>query len=93
MPKLDEYVRIAEAAEYLGVCENTLRDWKAAGKSRVRRNPLNRYRFFKLSGLDELRSKIELWAVTQKRKPRKARSPTRSQREAVSAAGSAAVCR
>jgi hypothetical protein len=26
MPKLDEYMQIAEAAEYLGICPNTLRN-------------------------------------------------------------------
>ena len=32
MPKLDDYFLIAEAAEYLGVCQNTLRNWGANGK-------------------------------------------------------------
>ncbi len=91
MPKLAEYLWIKDAAEYLGVCQNTLRNWEAAGKITVRRHSLDRYRLFKVSGLDELRSRIDLWAVAQKRRPRKARSPTRSEREAASAAGSAAV--
>ena len=43
MPKLDEYVRIKEAAEYLGVHTNTLRNWEAAGKIKVHRHPMNRY--------------------------------------------------
>jgi predicted site-specific integrase-resolvase len=32
MLKLDEYVRIAEAAEYLGVHHNTLRNWGRTGR-------------------------------------------------------------
>ena len=32
MLKLDEYVRINQAAKYLGGCRNTLRNWEAAGK-------------------------------------------------------------
>ena len=32
MPKLDEYLRIREAAKHLGVARNTLRNWEAAGK-------------------------------------------------------------
>jgi len=32
MPKLDDYVRINEAAKYLGVCRNTLRNWGRTGK-------------------------------------------------------------
>ena len=54
MPKLDEYLRIKEAAEYLGVARNTLRNWEAAGKIVVYRHPLNNYRLFKVSDLDRL---------------------------------------
>ncbi len=54
MPKLDEYVRIAEAAEYLGVCRNTLRNWGRTGKIREHRPPVNNYRLFKISDLDKL---------------------------------------
>ena len=54
MPKLDEYLHITEAAKYLGVCINTLRNWEAAGKLRVYRNPLNRYRLYKVTDLDAL---------------------------------------
>jgi len=43
--KLDDYLHITEAAKYVGVCINTLRNWETAGKLRVYRNPLNRYRF------------------------------------------------
>ncbi len=32
MARLDEYVKIAEAARLLGVSKNTLRAWAAAGK-------------------------------------------------------------
>jgi MerR family transcriptional regulator, copper efflux regulator len=54
MPKLDEYLHITEAARYVGVCINTLRNWEAAGKLRVYRNPLNRYRLYKVTDLDVL---------------------------------------
>lgn len=43
---------ISEAAEYLGVCTKTLRDWDSAGKLKARRNPLNRYRLYKKTDLD-----------------------------------------
>ena len=32
MPRLDEYLQITEAAEYLGVSPNTLRNWGRNGK-------------------------------------------------------------
>jgi len=32
LPKLHECLRIKDAAEYLGFCQNTLRNWEAAGK-------------------------------------------------------------
>ena len=54
MPKLDEYLRIKQAAEYLGVARNTLRNWEAAGKIPVHRHPVNGYRLFLVSDLDEL---------------------------------------
>jgi len=70
MPKLDEYLHITEAAKYVGVCINTLRNWEAAGKLRVHRNPLNRYRLYKTSDLDELLRSIERSGVKRKPKPR-----------------------
>ena len=54
MPKLDEYIRIAEAAKYLGVHRNTLRNWGRTGKVPEYRHPVNNYRLFKVSDLEEL---------------------------------------
>jgi DNA-binding transcriptional MerR regulator len=51
MVKLDEYVKIAEAAEMLGASQHTLRNSWEAGKIRVRRNPANGYRLFRRSDL------------------------------------------
>ena len=59
MPKLDEYLRIREAAKHLGVARNTLRNWEAAGKIPVHRHPLNNYRLFKVSELEKVREEIE----------------------------------
>jgi site-specific DNA-methyltransferase (adenine-specific) len=70
MPKLDEYLHITQAAKYVGVCINTLRNWEMAGKLRVYRNPLNRYRLYKTSDLDELLHSIERSGVKRKPKPR-----------------------
>lgn len=70
MPKLGEYLRIKEAAKYLGVCQNTLRNWEAAGKIPVHRHALNNYRLFKVSDLDRLLKTTEQSATRRKRKPR-----------------------
>jgi len=70
MPNLDEYLRITEAAKYVGVCINTLRNWEAAGKLRVHRNPLNRYRLYKVSDLNALLRQIEQSGMKRKCKPR-----------------------
>ena len=79
MPKLDEYVRIKQAAEYLGVSPNSLRNWDAAGKIRVYRHPVSNYRLFKVKDLEKLLRQIEKsgkfptgWRrdVTRNRKPR-----------------------
>lgn len=52
MAKLSAYVKVAEAAQILGVAQNTLRTWAAAGKIPMHRNPANGYRLFKRSDLD-----------------------------------------
>ncbi|MEX1026632.1 MAG: helix-turn-helix domain-containing protein [Candidatus Paceibacterota bacterium] len=59
MTKLSDYAKTAEAAEILGVSQNTLRAWAKAGKIPVRRNPANGYRLFKRSDLEKFLAKIE----------------------------------
>jgi DNA-binding transcriptional MerR regulator len=57
MPKLDDYLLITQAAEYLGVCPNTLRNWGASGKIKELRHPVNGYRIYKIADLDRLLKK------------------------------------
>ena len=59
MPKLDEFMKINEAADYLGVCRNTLRNWCREGKIPEYRHPVNNYRLFKASDLQRLLVAIE----------------------------------
>lgn len=59
MAKLDEYVTIKEAAEFLGVSPNTLRNWHRDGKIPVFRSPINNYRLFRKADLEELLRRIE----------------------------------
>jgi excisionase family DNA binding protein len=55
--KLSEYVKTAEAAEILGVAQNTIRKWAEQGTLPVRRNPANGYRLFKRSDLEKFLDK------------------------------------
>jgi len=59
MPKLNEYLRIKNAAKHLGVWQNTLTNWEVAGKIPVYTKPANNYRLFKLSDLDKLLKQTE----------------------------------
>ena len=59
MTKLSDYLRISEAAEYLGVSPNTLRNWERAGKIVAHRHPMNDYRLFKREELDALLDQVQ----------------------------------
>lgn len=56
--KLTDYMKTAEAADYLGVSQNTLRKWAAQGAVPMQRNPVNGYRLFKRADLDKLLQKV-----------------------------------
>jgi excisionase family DNA binding protein len=53
------YFSIKEAAEILGVSTLTLRNWDKSGKFPANRHPMNNYRVYKLSSLEELIRDIE----------------------------------
>ena len=56
--KLSVYLRISEAAQYLGVSPNTLRNWVNAGKVAATRHPVNGYRLFRREDLDTLLKQV-----------------------------------
>lgn len=58
MKRIDEYMRIKEAAAFLGVTPNTLRNWEKEKKIKVYRNPQNSYRLYKKEDLEQLLNKI-----------------------------------
>ncbi|MCO6042667.1 helix-turn-helix domain-containing protein [Aeoliella sp. ICT_H6.2] len=72
MSKLDGYLRITEAAEYLGVSPNTLRNWGRSGKLAERRHPINGYRLYSREELDHILSEAQQPKSTslRKKKPR-----------------------
>ena len=53
------YFTIKEAAEILGVSTLTLRNWDKSGKFRASRHPMNNYRVYKLSALEDIINDIE----------------------------------
>ena len=71
MPKLSDYLKTAEAAEFLGVSQNTLRTWAANGAIPMHRNPANNYRLFKRDDLEKfLKTTAQPVNTDTRRKPR-----------------------
>ena len=66
MKNLQDYLLIKEAAEVLGVTQQTLRNWEKAGKLRVYRNPVNGYRLFLKTDLEVILRKLERSASTNR---------------------------
>ena len=58
--KLSEYVKVAEAAEILGVSQGTVRTWAESGKIPMQKNPANGYRLFLKSDLDSFLERCAL---------------------------------
>ena len=67
MAKLDSYLTVREAAEYLGVSPNTIRNWGRDGKIKEHRHPINNYRLFKAVDLERILKNVD--------KPKKASKP------------------
>ena len=59
MPKVDEYLTVKQAAEYVGISPNTLRNWGRDGKIAEHRKSVNGYRLYQRSDLDRLLLEIE----------------------------------
>jgi len=59
MKKINNYLRVKEAAEFLGVTPNTLRNWEKSKKITASRHPINRYRLYKKEDLEEIIKNIK----------------------------------
>lgn len=67
MPQADDYLQVTEAARFLGISANTIRNWGRNGTLSEYRHPVNNYRLFKRRELEQIRKKL----VTPRRvKPR-----------------------
>ena len=58
--KLEEFLTINEAAEYLGVSPSTLRNWDRSEKLKAQRHPINGYRLYRRRALDQVFRSLEV---------------------------------
>ncbi len=58
MNRLDGYLKIREAARFLGVCPNTLRNWGRESKIPEYRHPINNYCLYRQQDLEALLRRI-----------------------------------
>lgn len=54
-----EVLTIKEAAKTLGVNPETLRRWDRAGKFVAKRHPINGYRLYRVSDIDQILNEIK----------------------------------
>ena len=59
MRRIQEYVTVTRAAEMLGVCASTLRNWDRSGKLKAARNPMNGYRLYRREDIQALLARIQ----------------------------------
>lgn len=57
--KKNQCLQIKEAAEFLNVTTQTLRNWDKANKLKSHRHPINKYRLYKRADLVKLLGRIE----------------------------------
>jgi excisionase family DNA binding protein len=72
MEKLSEYLLTKEAADLLGVSQNTLRAWAEDGRVPMHRNPANGYRLFRREDLEKILAKAAkpVLPLKNRKKPR-----------------------
>jgi excisionase family DNA binding protein len=56
--KISDFLKIKQAAEYIGVPVTTLRDWDRTGKLKAVRHPVNGYRLYQRSELERILEEI-----------------------------------
>lgn len=55
-----DFLTVSEAAQILGVCAATLRQWDRIGKLKSVRHPINGYRLYRRADLDVLLQHLAL---------------------------------
>jgi DNA (cytosine-5)-methyltransferase 1 len=69
MLRLDEFLTVKEAAEFLGVSPNTIRNWGRESKIPEHRHPLNNYRLYLRDDLERLLRKLHV-SVNKRKQPK-----------------------
>lgn len=69
MAKTTAYFTVKQAADYLGVAPNTIRNWDRDGKITVYRHPISRYRLFKEDDLQAVLQRLEASATRASKTP------------------------
>ena len=59
MQRLDEFLTVKEAAEFLGVSPNTIRNWGREDKIPEHRHPINNYRLYRRQDLEGLLKQLQ----------------------------------
>ena len=59
MQRLDEFLTVKEAAEFLGVSPNTIRNWGREAKIPEHRHPINNYRLYRRQDLEGLLKQLQ----------------------------------
>lgn len=59
MENFSDYLTVKEAAEFLGVTTTTLRNWDRRGKLIPVRHPVNQYRLYRKTDLEELLNSLK----------------------------------
>ncbi|MFA4923959.1 MAG: DNA methyltransferase, partial [Ignavibacteriaceae bacterium] len=72
---MEKYFNISEAAEIIGVNKETLRRWDRSGKFSSTRHPINQYRVYPSSKVNQLVKELQLELYTAERKIKKLPQP------------------
>jgi DNA-binding transcriptional MerR regulator len=56
--KISDFMKIKEAAEFIGVPISTLRQWDRKGKLKPVRHPMNGYRLYQRDELEQILDEI-----------------------------------
>ncbi|HDI50999.1 MAG: MerR family DNA-binding transcriptional regulator [Deltaproteobacteria bacterium] len=59
METFRDYLTVKEAAEFLGVSSETLRNWDRTGKLVALRHPVNGYRLYRKQDLENLLNSLK----------------------------------
>lgn len=68
--KINDFMTVGQASEYLGVSKDSLRRWDRAGKLKARRHPVSRYRLYLKSDLDTFLHEFAVGEVRMVRRNR-----------------------